>query len=215
MVIIIVVLIFLLALFISFVFYSRVSGEYTYEGINGNVSFILDKHTGDEVHILDINATYRKDQGSLPVKKNFRIPFDYGPEELEPIYMEESKSIILNDRAVFITRDPYLDIKTEDKLLVAMMTVRRITGTDMLTTPIFNIPTAFGAIEESERATQLELSIVTCEESRDDLTVILFKEGTENKIYREGDYCIIAEYAEGDDPIKVGTKLTYHFLDVM
>ena len=41
------------------------------------------------------------------------------------------------------------------------------------------------------------------------------KEGNEDRIYKEGDYCIIAEYKEGSDPVKLGTKITYHIVGVM
>jgi hypothetical protein len=209
-----IILIFLLAFFVAYVFYSRVSADYIYEGPYGESHFFLDKHTGESIHILDINATYAR-QGSINLIKNFRIPFDYGPEELEVIPMENVRSDIVRAGKVYLTRDVYLDLKTNEGLVVAMWTVDRVLGQKMMDPPMLNVPTEFASIEDNERAQQLEVPVITCDQASEEQVVIWFKEGAENKIYEEKDYCIVAEYMEGDDPIKVATKLTYHLVGVM
>jgi len=39
--------------------------------------------------------------------------------------------------------------------------------------------------------------------------------GNENRIYAEGDYCVVMEFVEPEDSVKVATKLTYHVLGIM
>ncbi|MBT3690799.1 hypothetical protein HOG16_00985 [Candidatus Woesearchaeota archaeon] len=209
-VVVLILVILALAFGISYSVYSRTSKEYTYLGPAGNFSFVLDRHTGNDVHILALpympNSLW---------EKTFLIPFNYGPEELEGIYTEEVRELIIDSPEIYMVRDVYLDEKTQNNIAVAILNVDRVVGQDMLTPPIYNIPITFGAIEENSLSQGLGLQVMTCEDAHAVTTVIWFKEGTENKIYKENEYCVVVEFKEGENPIKSATRLVYHITGVM
>lgn len=209
-VIFLILLILVLAFSISYSVYSRVNKEYIYEGPEGNFSFTLDKHTGNDVHIL-----------ALPYKPNslwekiFLIPFDYGPEELEEIPNDDVRKLLTKSHEIYITRDVYLDSKTQNNLVVAMLTLDRILGQELLDPPIYDIPITFAAIEENDLSRSLNLPVFGCDDAHEVSTVIWFKEGTQDRIYKQGDYCVVVEFKEGENPVKIATKLVYHITGVM
>ena len=56
---------------------------------------------------------------------------------------------------------------------------------------------------------------MTCDDATPERMVIWLKEGTENKIYNQGDYCVVGEFIEGEDPNLVATRIAYHIIGVM
>ena len=210
--IILIVLIFLFSFAVGYVLYSRSgTNDYTYTGPAGTFNFTLDKSTGNNLHIITVYKRIKL----LVYEK--RIPFNYGPKELEiiPVEGENIGSQIKDSTKIIITRDVYLDQKTNNELIVAMLTVERIVGQKMIDPPLFDIPTELASIEENPKSIELELPVYTCDDATNLRAIIWFKEGTENRIYKQGDYCVVAEYKEKDDPKKIGTKLTYIILGVM
>jgi hypothetical protein len=205
-----VILILIISFSIGYVVFSRTTTLYQHTGPGGTFNFTLDKHTGNEVHILEIYT-----QIDNIFWERYLIPFNYGPADLEDISIEESKYLVRDSEKIYITRDVNLDLKTNNELIVAMLTVDRVVGQDMLDPPVYNIPTLLASIEDNARTQELDLPILTCENANEARTVIWFKEGRENSIYKQNEYCIVAEYAEGDDPVKIGTALTYHIMGVM
>jgi len=210
----IIVFLILLILAVSFtigyVVFSRTTSEYQYTGPGGIYNFTLDKHTGNPVHILSI---YQNIDNLF--WHRYLIPFNYGPKDLEYISIEDVKQVVKSSQKIYITRDVYLDLKTNNELIVAMLTVDRIVGQEMLDPPVLNIPTLLASIEDNDRTQELNLPIVTCSDADSSNTVIWFKEGSETRIYKENDNCIVAEFKEGEDPIKVGTALAYHIMGVL
>ena len=71
------------------------------------------------------------------------------------------------------------------------------------------------SIEDNERTKELELPVVTCNNANENRFVIWFKEGNEDRIYKGNDYCVVAEFEKGENPIKIGTALTYHIMGVL
>ena len=210
-VIFLIALIFIFSFIVGYVFYSRRGYEYEYEGITGKFLFSVDKHTGDEIHILKFYTKTR-----FKPSQGYKVPFNYGPEELEIIPVEgEPRKEILDAKKVYFTRDVYLDQKTNEEIIVAIFTVDRIIGQNLLSNPIYNISTSFAAIENNTLATELQLPILACDQANKARVIIWFKEGDENKVYYENEYCIVAQFKEGDDPKKVATRLTYHILGIM
>jgi|APSaa5957512622_1039677.scaffolds.fasta_scaffold43965_2 hypothetical protein len=205
-----VILILIISFSIGYVVFSRTTTIYQHNGPGGTFNFTLDKHTGDEIHILEV---YK--QVDTVFWQRYLIPFNYGPADLEGISIEDSRYLITDSEKIYITRDVYLDLKTNNELIVAMLTVDRVVGQDMLDPPVYNIPTLLASIEDNDRTQELDLPILTCENANEARTVIWFKEGSENRIYKGNDYCVIAEYVEGEDPVKIGTALTYHIIGVM
>jgi len=209
-VIVLILVILALAFAVSYSVYSRTNKEYTYSGPAGNFSFVLDRHTGNDMHILALpympNSLW---------EKTFLIPFNYGPEEVEGIYTEDVREFIINSPEIYMVRDVYLDEKTQNNLVVAMLTLDRVIGQEMLEPPIYNIPISFAAIEENSLSQRLNLPIMTCEDAHAVTTVIWFKEGAENKIYKENEHCVVVEFKEGDNPIKSATRLVYHITGVI
>jgi hypothetical protein len=206
---VLIVLVFVVAFAVTYTIYSRTSSEYIYGGVTADFDFILDKHTGNEVHILQ----YEKLFGYFWQK--YLIPFEYGPEELEDIPIEKVRWDIRDAKNIYITRDVYLDLENENKMIVALLTVERVVGQKMLDPAPFNIPTLLASIEDNERTRELKLPVLTCNNANENRFVIWFKEGNENQIYKGNDYCVVAEFESGDNPIKIGTALTYHIMGVL
>jgi hypothetical protein len=205
-----VILILIISFSIGYVVFSRTTTVYQHTGPGGNFNFTLDKHTGNAIHILEV---YQQFDNIFWQK--YLIPFNYGPADLEDISIEDTRYLIRESEKIYITRDVYLDLKTDNELIVAMLTVDRIVGQDMLDPPVYDIPTLLASIEDNERTQELDLPILTCENANEARTIIWFKEGSENKIYKGNDYCVIAEFTEGDDPVKIGTVLSYHIIGVL
>jgi len=201
-----------LVFLVSFLFFSytndaeEISNSYEYVGLFEDVfNFNITEINGNDRHILEYN--FIRDG----IERVSLIPFRYSPMELEEIYMENLRDIILDSEVLYISRDPILGDLTGAKDAVAILTLARVLDTEM-DPDIFTLPTGVGITYSTEG---IFAPVVSCEYANLEARVVELRVGIEDKIYQEGDYCVVMEFQEGTDPIKVATKLTYHVLGIM
>ncbi len=168
-----------------------------------------------EFNITEINDNTRHVLNYKYVKGNFNrfasIPFRYSPYDLEYMYMEELSEFILNSEVIYISRDHSLEELTDSKDGIAMLTLARVLDSEM-DPDIYEFPLAIALTSYVEG---IHSPIVGCEYSNPEARVIELRVGNKDAVYKEGEYCVVMEFEEGTDPIKVATKLTYHVLGVM
>jgi len=205
------ILLFGLLFVVSFFFFSNLNSEedqtnYEYVGPNGDTFYFNLTQINDNLrHVLDFRFT------RYGIERNSIIPFRYSPMELEDIYLEDVKSLILNSEVIYISRDNLLDELTGSKDGVAMLTLSRVLD-DEMDPDIYEIPVGIALTSVVEGVFS---PVVDCGYANIEARVIELRVGSQNAIYQEGDYCVVMEFLEGDDPIKVATKLTYHVLGIM
>lgn len=198
---------------------------YNYTGPDGRIfNFLFDTIGQKTFHVL--NLTYEFQEGSLVNNMVSTIPFEYSPMELENVKMDNVSGLILNADAVLLTSDPYLYYVDNSRINVALLTIIRIL--DSSTSPyIFEIPTGVGKTYEIEGD---DSTVVTCKDSTENVPVIeyrLLNQHVRNKylrsfynlfnkegIYLEGE-CIVLQYKNPEDSVKLSTKLVYHVLGIM
>lgn len=206
-------LVLILIFLVSFLFFSNqkekeeeILNYYNYVSPNGeSFQFNLTQVGENERHILEYN--FIRDG----IKRLSIIPFRYSPNDLEEIYMEDVRLIILNTEVVYISRDYYLEEMTNSKDAIAILTLSRVIDIEM-DPDIFQIPTGIGITYPVEGVFS---PVINCDHSSLEARVVELRVGDETKIYQEGEYCVVMQFKEGTDPIEVATKLTYHVLDIM
>ncbi len=178
------IIIFCLGLFLVFLFSLedsnlKLENNYIYLGpSNEEFEFLLDSYDGRIYHVLNLSYVYANRENYVST-----IPFEYSPFELEEIYMEDTKDLILDSNVVLFTRDPYLDILGNSRLGVAFSTMIRIL--DNAERPfIFDVPTGIGLTSPKPGDNS---TIVTCKDSTPQIRVIelrLLKQNMRQKFIR-------------------------------
>ena len=182
-----------------------ITGSYIYVGDLDTYNFEISEQ-GD--HFLNWSIAHYVD-GSINYIKDYVTPYPYGPNELLDINLDNKfRKQFVDAKQVYITRDVYLDEKTNSEIVVSLLSIDRLVDK-------FKTDSMLASIEDNERSRQLNLPVITCENANENRMVIWLKEGSENKIYRENDYCVVGEFLEGDDPNKVATKIAYHIIGVL
>jgi hypothetical protein len=207
----------LVVVLFSLVFLVRTSDEIGSPGTSYNYTGVDDKdylfnvtQIGSNIrHVLDYR--FVKNEGGTSVERGVMIPFRYSPMELESIYMvDDFTSEILSAEVIYVTREYSLDEYTNQLDGIAMLTFIRVVD-DVTDPDLYEIPTGMAITNAVEG---LDSPVVSCEYSNIEARVIELRLGTENRIYWEGE-CIVMEFVEPEDSIKVATKLTYHVLGIM
>ncbi len=194
--------------------------SYTYTGIDGvDYNISVDRHTGKSIHIVSFWVNYQTRNKAPEFRKEYKVPFEYGPKELEYIPMDDTiRNTIFNKdktKAIYITRNPSLDLETKGKMAVSILTIERITGRD-ISPAVFKIDTISAVTEKNELVQDVDISVITCGDSgKNGRTVILFERSNENKIYLDDNDCVHLEFVSDDDAIALATKLVYHLIGLM
>ena len=200
----------------------RMPSNYSYYGADGiEYNITVDRHTGKDIHIVSFWVDYHTVNvgGNVPLfNKEYKIPFEYGPAELEKIPLDDSINDLIFDKNktknIYITRDVNLDIESEGKIAVAILTVQRILSRDV-EPAVFKINTVGSITEESELTEGLGIPIRTCEDSgKSGRVVILFEKGEENRIYLTENDCVVLSFVNYDGAIAVATKFVYHLIGI-
>ena len=185
--------------------------SYNYSGVDGNTyDFNFTSVGSNDRHILFYDFRRVTGPGKVVIKP-VSIPFRYSPSELEEIPMDDVKDLILRSEAIYVTRDYAIDEYTNQLDGVAMLTFVRVVD-DVMDPDMFRIPTGMAITSPVEG---VDSPVVGCPYANVEARVIELRPGNENRIYAEGDYCVIMEFVEPEDSIKVATKLTYHILGIM
>ena len=187
----ILVIIIIMGVLIFVPFSKKWPESYTYDSITGR-SFnidVIDDYPGVTYHIVSFYA------GALnsTVRKQYAIPFEYSPLELEDIEVPNNlRDRIFMSKGIFITRDPSLTNKTGFLDVVAITTISRVTGSEKenLLPHILGIDT-FSAIDRDDGSDRV---VLTCENSTKTGRVILMKKGGENNEGKNDD-----EIADDED----------------
>lgn len=148
--------------------------------------------------------------GDVGRKELIKIPFRYGPYDIEEIHMDNVRKDIIDAEVIYFTRDYNLDRLTDQKDGIAMLTLMRVLD-DSTSPDIYKIPTS---IAITEAVDGVDSPVIGCVQSTAERRIIELRQGEENRIYKEGE-CIVMEFVTADDSIKVATKLTYHVLGIM
>jgi hypothetical protein len=183
-----------------------VGNNYTYVGSLGTYDFKVNPQ-GD--HFLNWSLTYM----TSPITQEVRYhltPYPYGPMDLIDIPLQDFRAQFEIVEMIYITRDIELDTKTGSEIVVSLLSLDRLAEKYKKSENVW-----LAVIEENDKSREMHLPLMTCEDANPERMVIWLKEGTENKIYRQGDYCVVGEFIEGDDPNKVATKIAYHLIGVM
>lgn len=187
--------------------------NYTYSGVNNRTfTFKIDSSRETTYHLL----TYEYVDGII--LKNVSIPFEYSPRDLEEIEVPDNlrKRTISDVKGIFIVSDPRISEKIDLQDKVAQVTISRITGSEELNQKphIFGIDT-FGADLVPIEGTNN--TVLTCDNATKTGRIIYLKQGAENKVYYDenNEYCVVLEFKEEKDVVKVATRLVYSLLKVM
>ncbi|MBT3985342.1 hypothetical protein HOD38_01315 [archaeon] len=173
--------------------YSPTSDYYSYS--NGNTVF--------DVTILSESET------KIPVyfegdEQEYILTMRTDPASVEDIPLSGNLAQrIANDEAVYITIDPYQDLK--GKTVVAVYELMNILDNEL----IYNLPTYTTVSEEYENKT-----VVQCGHANDANTVIFVTLGETTQVYADG-FCIIVEGTDEDELIRAADRLAYHLLGIM
>jgi len=187
--------------------------SYNYTGVNGETYLFNVTQISENVrHVIDYPFN-REGSGNndIYVQEKAIIPFRYSPFELEEIPMDDVKDIILGSEVIYVTRDYALDEYTDQLDGIAMLTFVRVVD-DVMDPDIYRIPTGMAITSVVEG---VDSPVLDCGYANLEARVVELRLGSENRIYTEGYYCVIMEFVEPDDSIKVATKLTYHVLGLM
>jgi hypothetical protein len=194
-----------------FNFDEDVAGEYNYTGLFGKIYDFEEVKVGENTrHVLTYKLARPSSDGGFNVIKTAKVPFRYGPEELEEISLDYFRNHILFAESVYITRDKNLE-GTEFSP-VAIPTIGRILDSEWdSSVNLFDIPTL-----AASTTVQVDdpVSVISCAQSNEERMVIELRHGNENKIYWEED-CIVMESKNLDDSIKVATAAIYHIMGII
>ena len=120
-------------------------------------------------------------------EKELIYPMRNRPGDVKNISIEKGIAVKLIKKQVYITQDIELVNKTKKATIIA--------------------PTEFGRILGNRDYGIYGLNV------NNDLAVVKFVEGNENKIYSEGE-CVILEAVSGSDFIRVADRLAYSLLNI-
>ncbi len=138
--------------------------------------------------------------GSTP----YIIPFYFHPKDLEDIIVEEKVEdllIVRKPEEVIVT----IPNNTTPEIAIAAVEVAKITGERY---KILNIPTKSALNERIEG-----LPFATCADATDKTVIISFEKSKKNIASSKGN-CIALEFREGDE-IKVADAFAYTLLKIM
>jgi len=118
---------------------------------------------------------------------------------------EGAKEKILNADFVYFTTDPDLS----SKAVVAVIEIGRAIGDKY---NIYNKPTKMGLTQKTEKDSNM--TVVTCANATNNIVVMHFKRGEQNRVIQEGN-CILLEGITDWDIIRAADRLLYQMFDIM
>jgi hypothetical protein len=186
------------------------ASTYTYQGRTDNFSFQITRTNDFTQHFLQV---FTQENGLTHEKL---IPFQYGPKELQNIYLEKDiyKKVVGDQTSktkIFLTQDIKLISITNQSSVIAEQEIGKVTGTANYS--VFKIPTKAAFTYNDGTLTLTADQVIDCKYANSKVAVILFQLGNETKIYSENE-CVIVQGKDSDGIKKAATKLSYHLLGV-
>jgi hypothetical protein len=139
----------------------------------------------------------------------YNIPFYHHPRELEDILIDSTATDPLlrgAPREVYISVDP----DAGSKVVIAGVEIARITGSRY---NLLNLNTKSALSRPADGG--VDVPIVTCADASADRVVLLFQQGPENMISREGSGCVVLSYTDVDESVRVADLYAYMLLRIM
>ena len=136
-------------------------------------------------------------------RQPFSVSSRYSPRELEDIPTYEELRNDLVKEKLYITMEPTLS----SKATIAFSEIDKYTENPLL----FNLPTFPALIRKVE---ENDLPVILCDQATETVGVLMFRIGSTNAIYPEGQ-CVIAEAVSEDDLIRVADRVSLTLLNIM
>ncbi len=189
------VLVFLIIGSISLYFYQK-----------KRYSDVFFEYSGFAIHRVN-NMGIEQYYTQLYINNNeqpYLIATRYNPKDLENIDAYDGLRKDLIKETLYVAVDP----DSSSKATIAYTEIDKHTQNPFL----FNLPTYPGIIKEVKESA---IPIITCNNVSEKTSVILFKIGKENKVFREENGCVILEATNEDNLIMVADRLVLTLLDIM
>ncbi|MBU0929954.1 MAG: hypothetical protein KJ623_02690 [Nanoarchaeota archaeon] len=216
----IIVFVALISIFVgTIIYYGNIIKEgyhYTYKGADGS-DYAIEVIRLEGVKGLFQRVTFAlsRDDGKL---YKYSTLFRNSPMDLEKIPMEPSRDSILyngNDAKtqIYITQDTSLPGNSSRTSTVAALDIMKLTY-GLSNVYIYGVPTELAYMNITPEQEQMEIKDIDCSDASDEIGVILIKLGSENKIYKENDNCVVLEAKSYDDITKVTDKFNMHLIGI-
>lgn len=144
-------------------------------------------------------------------EKELIYPMRNRPGDVKNISIEKGIAVKLIKKQVYITQDIELVNKTKKATIIAPTEFGRILGNRDY--GIYGLNVNNAVIYSTNDTEAAGLPVIDCNSVNNDLAVVKFVEGNENKIYSEGE-CVILEAVSGSDFIRVADRLAYSLLNI-
>jgi len=137
--------------------------------------------------------------------KRYSYPFRYYPGELEEIPLDVNiKNDLFTKKLIYATQNIETTNKTQQQSFLGIMEVVRILG--RAEEGIYGLAVKSAFIEDHNNNT-----LASCDNVNQDVGVMYFKLGEENKIYTDNN-CVIIEGKDTEGLMKSSEKFAYHLL---
>jgi len=140
----------------------------------------------------------------------YNIPFYFHPRETEdiPVDSEATTPIYSKPAEVYISVPP----DAPSKIVVAGVEVARLLGTKY---NLFNLNVHSALSSASD--TKVDIPVYRCEDATPDRVIVQFVEGSKNAVARwtENPNCIVLQYTDVDESVRVADRFGYMLLKIM
>ena len=214
----IIAIVILIAVFTAvFVYYSKElekSQHFIFKGVNSDYTFDIVRLEGVKglFYKTFIYVTYDNNE-----KYKIYITFKNDPRELDDISFEDSNSILYNEAnkkdKIYITQDLDLPNLSQKTSTVAAMDITKVTY-GLANVFIYNIPTESAYTNLTQDLIDRGINQITCKNADKTAGVILIKIGSENRIYKENDNCVVLEAKTYDDITRVTDRFIMNIIGI-
>ena len=141
----------------------------------------------------------------------YDIPFYFHPRDTEEVYVEVNATLPLilypGPAKVTISVDP----AASSKIVIAAIEISRILGTKY-NLYNYDVSSALSAPAQGSA----DIPVVTCANATKDDVVVQFVQGQQNAIARsKNPYCVILQYTDVDESVRVADRMAYMLLRIM
>jgi len=200
--VIIISLVVTLFLILGGVYVDKNKDHYFIDGPGGEFEFNVDRSHNDIYHVLRIADS----TGHI-----HNTPFDYAPNDLKFISYDSEINNVLDKDLIYITQDPEDSTITNGKTVVASLTLYRMINKLI---PPYVDSIANVAVTQTYGGYNENIAIVNCDDVSETQGVILLKQGFSNSIYLNNN-CVVLEFIDADDSVKVATAFIYRSLGIL
>lgn len=221
------IIVFLIVLSIftgGFIYYKHYLEEgktYTYNGAEATFEFEIVKKPGIDLLFHRVYVYLTRDGKEIKYYINMRN----SPMSVENIPFEDVRDKILysngKNTTYYITQDPDLPIQSNKISTLAVMNINRVTAGSVVKEEgfetsiiIYGIPTKSAVTRLTPDYEGTSIPIKDCKDATREEPVFKLLIGDENRIYKDGDWCVVLEAKSYEDLLKVADKFVYNLIGV-